>query len=265
VRLLALGQLALRISQSMDLLAVKSLLRSPVAAGHYAGAQNISIAAMGLFAPAAGVVLQALSSARREGDAARLQATASRFVRTALAYAALLCALSVAAPRITSFLLGPDFAPSAQILALLLWAVAFRILAATGRVLISAVNESTSILLPLLALILIGLAAYALIVPAAGLSGAAWVATGLAAAAGATSLREGLRLTGIAFPWLSALRIFTSALASAAVASVDLGGGVLVLPVLAAATATFLALLALLGEWGHPRRWLAIPWRSGSP
>lgn len=258
VRLLALGQLALRVSQSMDLLAVKAILRSPVAAGNYAGAQNISFAAMGLFAPATGVVLQSLAASRRAGRLEESRRTAANFLRTALIYAGLLCGLSAAAPRITAFLLGPEFTASAHVLALLLWAVAFRVLSITGRVLISAVNERTSILLPLLALIALGIAAYAVAIPRAGITGAAWVALGLALAAGITSLREGILLIGISFPWWSAARVTAGAAAAGTVAGLVPGSGPWLLPVLAAASLAHVLMLALLGEWGHPRDWLAL-------
>lgn len=265
VRLLAAGQLALRISQNMDLLAVKVLLRSPVAAGHYAGAQNVSIAANSLFAPACSVVLQALASARREGELVRWRRTAAFFLRGALAYAGLLCGLSAAAPRITTFLLGPDFAPASPVLALLLWAVAFRILAISGRVLISAVNESTSILIPLLGLIIVGLAAYAVVIPRAGIAGAASVAAALAFCASLTSIREGARLTGIAFPWKSLARIAAGSAAAGCVAAVVPGEGWMVLPVLTAACLSFGLVLTLLGEWSHPRALANLLRRTANP
>lgn len=258
VRLLAAGQLALRVSQSMDLLAVKALLGSPVAAGHYAGAQNIGFAAMSLFAPVSGVVLQSLASARRDGDLARWQQTGTLFVRGAMAYAGLLCGLSAAAPRITTFVLGPEFAPAAVVLTLLLWAVAFRILAIAGRVLVSAMNESASVLAPLLALIVAGLAAYAIFIPAQGISGAAGVALGLAFLACLTSLRAGLRLTGIAFPWRSALRIGIGALTAGLVVWWTPGDGPFVLAALTAACLAFTLVLSLLGEWKSARELLAI-------
>jgi O-antigen/teichoic acid export membrane protein len=257
VRLMALGQLALRVSQSMDLLAVKFLLRSPVAAGHYAGAQNITFAAMSLFVPVSSVALQSLASGRRTGDFAEAQHLAAKFVRGALAYAGLLCGLSVATPRITTFLLGPEFAPSSPVLALLLWAVAFRVLAVAGRVLISAVNEATSVVAPLLVLIAAGLVAYAFAIPRAGITGAAMVALGLALAASITSLREGLRLIGITFPWISAVRIVAGAAAAALVTALVPGDGPLVLVALAAACLTFALTLILLGEWPSPRSILA--------
>lgn len=248
-RLLAGGQLALRVSQSMDLPAVKYLERSAASAGLYAGAQNISFAAMLLFAPATSVVLQSMSGLRLAGHHGEAAATGSGFLRLGLAYGGLLCALSVLSPEIVALLLGPAFADTGPLLALLLWAVAFRILAMVGRTMVSVVGENASILTHLLILIVSGAAAYALVIPRAGMTGAAAVTVALAAAAGFTSLREGLRLMGLKFPWRSLVRIIVAGCVAAGVARLIPGEGAAVLGKLAMASSAYGLVLWALNEW----------------
>lgn len=74
----------------------------------------------------------------------KAQQTARLYVRIALTYAALLAALSVLSGDIVTFLLGKEFAPSTPVLHFMLWAVAFRVLAHTGRVLLNAAGERVS-------------------------------------------------------------------------------------------------------------------------
>lgn len=248
-RLLAGAQLALRVTQSMDLLAVKFFARSAALAGLYAGGLNISQASFMMFAPTQAVLLQSMTKSRREGNHDDAAQTGTLYLRVALTYGALLCALSVLSDEITVFLLGSDFAESGPILAILLWAVAFRLLAATGRTLISAVGEKVSIMLPLLLLIMVGVVAYAIAIPRGGMVAAAAVALALAAAAGLTSLREGLRLMGIRFPWVSLAKIIAAALVTGVVAWALPGTGWLILARLSAACLVYAALLFTLNEW----------------
>lgn len=248
-RLLAGAQLALRISQSMDLLAVKFFAVSPALAGLYAGGQNIGQAGFMLFGPTQAVLLQSMAKSRQEENQADAARTGTLYLRVTLTYGALLCALSVLADDIVVFVLGPSFAASGPILAILLWAVAFRLLAATGRTLISAVGEKVSIMLPLVLLIALGIIAYAIAIPRGGIMAAAAVALGLAAAAGFTSLREGLKIMGMAFPWASALRIAAAAAVTAVVAIVLPSSGWWLVANLSTACLVYAALLYLLKEW----------------
>jgi O-antigen/teichoic acid export membrane protein len=248
-RLLAGAQLALRITQSMDLLAVKFFGLSPSLAGLYAGGQNIGQAGFMMFGPTQNVLLQSMVQSRRDGNHIEASRTGTLYLRVALTYGALLCALSVLADEIAVFLLGPNFAESGPILAILLWAVAFRLLAATGRTLISAVGEKVAIMLPLLLLIVLGVIAYAVAIPRGGIVAAAAVALGLAAAAGLTSLREGLRLTGIRFPWVSLAKTTAAAVVTGVVAWALPGTGWLILAKLTAACSIYAALLFALNEW----------------
>ena len=147
-------------------------------------------------------------------------------------------------------------AQSGPILAIVLWAVAFRLLASTGRTLISAVGEKVSIMLPLLILIVLGIIAYAIAIPRGGIIAAAAVALGLAVAAGLTSLREGLKLMGIRFPWISLLKIAVAAAVTALVAVSLPGSGWLLIAKLAVSCLLYAALLFAFNEWRPSRQQL---------
>ena len=255
-RLLAGAQLALRMTQSMDLLAVKFFGLSPSLAGLYAGGQNIGQAGFMIFGPTQSVLLQSMAQSRREGNQDEAACTGTLYLRVALTYGALLCALSVLADEIAVFLLGPAFARSGPILAILLWAVAFRLLAGTGRTLISAVGEKVSIMLPLVILIVLGIIAYAVAIPRGGIMAAAAVALGLAIAAGLTSLREGLKIMGLRFPWISLLKIAAAAVVTAFVAVSLPGTGWFLIAKLTAACLLYAALLFAFNEWRPTRQQL---------
>ena len=255
-RLLAGAELALRMTQSMDLLAVKFFAISPSLAGLYAGGQNIGQAGLLMFGPTQGVLLQSMAQSRRDGNHDEAARTGTLYLRVALTYGALLCALSVLADEIAVFLLGPAFTRSGPILAILLWAVAFRLLAGTGRTLIAAVGEKVSIMLPLLILIVLGIIAYAIAIPRGGIIAAAAVALGLAIAAGLTSLREGLKIMGLRFPWISLLKISAAAAVTAFFAASLPGTGWFLIAKLTVACLLYAALLFAFNEWRPTRRQL---------
>jgi O-antigen/teichoic acid export membrane protein len=241
---------------------VKFFALSPALAGLYAGGLNISHAGLLLFGPTEGVLLQSMAKSRREENHDEARRTSTLYLRVALTYGALLCALSVLADEIVVFLLGPTFAASGPILAILLWAVAFRLLAATGRTLISAVGEKVSIMLPLLFLIVLGVIAYAIAIPRGGRHNPAAVALGLAVAAGLTSLREGLKLMGIRFPWASLAKIVGAAVVTAGVAWSLPGTGWFLIAKLTFSCLLYAVLLFAFNEWRPTKEQLASVLRA---
>ncbi len=247
-KLIGAAQVALRICQTMDLPAVKYFLGLPAAAGLYAGAQNIGFAGLMLFQPVNPIVQQSLSRSRLEENPAEAELVARTFLRVALIYGGVLAALSVFSADIAAFLLGEKFRESGPVLALLLIAVAFRIQAHAGRTLLAAAGEKASILWPLLVLIVAGLAAYALVIPQAGIVGAAAVTVALSLATALLSVRDGLRLLGLPYPWATFGRVLL-AMAITAGASLwirTLGFHVLI--ELSLATALYGILLIVLRE-----------------
>ena len=214
-RLMAGAQILLRISQTMDLVAVKFFLGSPQAAGLYAGAQNIGFAAMLVFMPSSSIVLQSVSASRLRENHAEASHVAISFLRAAFIYGGALVAMAVFSQDIAVFLLGPNFADSAPLLAWLLVAVAFRISAGAGRTLIAAAGEKPSIMLPLAIVVGLGLAAYAIVIPRFGAVGGAAAAVGMAFCTAVVSLRDGLRLMKIGLPGGTLLRVATASASTA--------------------------------------------------
>jgi O-antigen/teichoic acid export membrane protein len=243
------AQLALRVSQSMDLVAVKYFLLSPAFAGLYAGVQNIGFAAMMLFQPTTPVVQQSLSKSRLAENHTEAEKVAQTFLRAALIYGGVLVALGVFSREIAVFLLGREFSESGQVLAVLLVAVAFRIQASAGRTLISAAGERLSIMVPLVVLITAGAVAFAVVVPRAGLLGAAWVAACLAIGTALVSLRDGIRLLGLRYPWATLARVVAAMAATAGLGLWLRSFSFHVLVDLTLATLCYGAMLLLLREW----------------
>ena len=253
-RLMAGAQVALRVSQSMDLLAVKFFLISPAFAGLYAGVQNIGFAGMMLFQPTTPVVQQSLSRSRLAENHAEAEKVAQTFLRVAAIYGGILVALGVFSREIAVFLLGREFAEAGPVLAVLLLAVAFRIQAVAGRTLISAAGERAAILLPLVVLIAAGAMAFALVVPQAGLLGAAWVAALLAMGTALVSVRDGIRLLGLRYPWATLARVLTASAVTAGLGLWLRGFSLHVLVDLTLATLFYCVLLLLLREWRPAQR-----------
>lgn len=252
-RLLAGAQVALRVSQSMDLLAVKYFLLSPAFAGLYAGVQNIGFAALMLFQPTTPVVQQSLSKSRLAENHAEAAKVAQTFLRVGVIYSGILVALGVFSGKIAVFLLGQEFVESGPVLSVLLVAVAFRIQAAAGRTLISAAGERAAILVPLLVLIGAGALAFALVVPKAGLVGAAWVAVLLGFGTAIFSIRDGMRLLNLRYPWATLSRVVIASAVTAGAGFWLQDRGLPVLVDLTLGTLLYGASLLLLREWRPTR------------
>ena len=133
-------------------------------------------------------------------------------------------------------------------LALLLITVAFRIQALAGRTLLSAAGEKASIVWPLLGLILAGLIAYAMVLPQAGIIGAAAVTVALSLATALLSVRDGLRLFGVRYPWATFGRVLVAMAATAGASQWIRTFGLHVLLELSLATALYGILLIVLRE-----------------
>jgi O-antigen/teichoic acid export membrane protein len=211
-----------------------------------------------LFQPSTSVVLQSLSKSRREENPAEAARVGEAFIRVSLIYGGVLIALSVFSREIAVFLLGPKFADSGPVLAVLLAAMAFRIQAVTGRTLLSAAGEKASILAPVLAMIVLAIAAFAFAIPQFGILGGATVAAALGLGTAIVSLRDGLRLMNLAFPWITFGRVVLAAAATAAFGLWLLTFPLHVLVDLTLATLFYCILLLLLREWRPTQKRLGM-------
>jgi len=261
-RLFGAAQVALGICQTMDLPAVKYFLGLPSATGLYAGAQNIGFAGLMLFQPVNPIVQQSLSRSRFKENHAEAELVARTFLRAALIYGGVLAALSVFSGDIAAFLLGAKFRETGPVLALLLVAVAFRIQALAGRTLLSAAGEKASIVWPLIGLIVAGLIAYAWVVPKSGILGAAAVTVALSLATALLSVRDGLRLLEIRYPWPTFGRVLVAMAATVASCLWIRTLGQHVLVELSLATSFYGILLILLREIRPTKRHLSLVFRK---
>jgi O-antigen/teichoic acid export membrane protein len=139
------------------------------------------------------------------------------------------------------------------VLAFLLLSVAFGVQTIAGRTFIAAAGEKASILLQLVGLIVAGAAAYALVIPREGITGCAAVAAAMALVTAFVSLRHGLRLIKIRYPWKTLSRVLIASSVTAGIAYWLRDFGFHVLVNLTLSTGFYGIMLLLMREW-RPRR-----------
>jgi O-antigen/teichoic acid export membrane protein len=252
-RLMAGASLALRVSQRLDLLAVKIFVASPAVTGLYAGAQNLAHGPMLAFQGSPGVMTQAVARARARGEHDVAVDLVRTFLRTTMAYAGLIIAMAGLAGDAVVFVLGGQFAQAGPVLAVLLWSAAFRVLSNGARGVIAAIGEQTVLVRLLVLAIAGGAILYAVLVPLAGGVGAALGAAILATVIFTLSAHAITRLLQMTFPWRSLMRVATASLASGAAAAALPGIGPLVMLRAIGVAVIYGALIWMLGEW-RPRR-----------
>lgn len=252
-RLMAGASLALRVSQRLDLLAVKIFAGSPDVTGYYAGAQNLAHGPMLAFQGSPGVLTQAVAHARARGEHDVAVDLARTFLRTTLAYAGLIIAMAGLADDAVVFVLGAQFAPAGPVLAVLLWSAAFRVLSNGARGIIAAIGEQTALVRLLMLAIAGGAVLYAVLVPLAGGIGAALGAAVLATVVFALSAHAIVHLLQMTFPWRSLVRVAIATIAAAVAAAILPGTGPAVIVRAAGVALIYGAILWALGEW-RPRR-----------
>jgi O-antigen/teichoic acid export membrane protein len=261
---LAGAQLMTRVLQSLDLPAVRRGCGSDQVAGWYAGAQNIGAACVMVFFPIGGQVQRVVAAARwvgREGEAA---AAACGFVRVALVFGGLVVISSVYAREIMVMFLGDGFGSGGELLAVLMWTAAFRILGVAGRVLLAVAGENGVQVVILAVVSVVGGCAYVVLVPRYGAGAAAAVSVVLAAVAAGVSLREAGRRLGMVLPWRTALRVVVAG-GVAAAGGLVVPSGIHVLVRLVVLTLMYGMVLVVLGEVsrGGVRDWWCREERRG--
>jgi len=251
-RLLAGASFALRISQRMDLMAVRLLSGSAVASGYYAGAQNLALGPLLAFQGSPGVVTQAVARARANGHHEEARDLARTFLRTSMAYGGLIVAMGGLAGDAVRFVLGEDFGPAAPVLVALLWASAFRVLANCARALINAAGERGRLVRSLVLVIVAGAGLYGVAIPLGGIVWGAIAAAVFSAAVAAVSVRGALTVVHVDFPWLSLARIAVATSVGMLVAASVPGTGALVIARACLTTTVYGLALFGLREW-QPR------------
>ncbi|MFM9009949.1 MAG: lipopolysaccharide biosynthesis protein [Planctomycetota bacterium] len=255
---LAGASCAMRVLNQMDLLAVKYFQPDPSAAGLYAAAQNICLLPSTLFQSSSSVMLRSIAAGLRRHTAATRGALVEPYLRMAVLAAGVTVAMVPLAPGLVEFLLGSSFAAAGRTAGFLLVAVAFRMLAASGRGIAGGYGERAVFVLGLTALAAVAAAVYAWRIPviaarfaAAGrqpIEAYAIVAAALAVATALGCLMGGVSISGSRFPWITAVRALTGGAIAAWVGSILPGDGLRVLAAVAATAAVYGAVVVVLGE-----------------
>jgi O-antigen/teichoic acid export membrane protein len=194
---LTLATGALVVIMSLDVLAVKSLLRAPVLVGHYGAASTFASLPYFMMGALSVVVLPAVSSARADRgleDAARLISRSLKVVIVLLAPVVLLPA-ALSRPLVT-LVYGSAYSPAGDALAILLVGYGFLAYALIQLNVVNGLGRPRASMVAGITAVVVSAGANALLVPRFGLRGAA-VATLLAGIAMVAALRPALRADGI--------------------------------------------------------------------
>ena len=250
---LAALSLSLQLFSRADLFALSTLGGSAVTVGHYGAAQNLAVVPSLFALSFSPLLLSSLARLRRGGRLAEAQALAHGGLRVALALLPFAAIAAAAAREVVVLIYGAAFAPAAPLLAALIFKeVTLVTLAVATTVLIAGDRARQGMLLTLPPLLL-ALAGYGTLVPRAGASGAAAVATtvSLLAATAALGWLHHTRLARV--PWPTLLRAaLLGGLAYAATAPPTTPA--LLVPKLLLAAALIPAGFLLLGELSAAER-----------
>lgn len=261
---LMLYGVALQLYTRIDLFALSALGHSPVDAGLYAAAQNLSVTP-GLFGMAMGPLLLATLARLRRADAEeRARSVGRDALRVSIALVPLAAVVAGAAPEIVRVVFGASFAASGPLLALLFGGgVALAIMSIAVSIL-TAVDEQRVVSMLGLAVVAAAIIGHLVMIPRFGAVGAATVTTVTGAIGAFAALALVHRLWGV-HVYATMARAAVIALPAYWLATRASGAGLLMLAlVLALATLGVALGFILLGELDadERRRWRAA-WPIG--
>jgi O-antigen/teichoic acid export membrane protein len=233
----------------VDLFALTALGLPTSVAGYYGAAQNLSIVP-GLFAMSfTPLLLSTLSRMRTNGEHEAVRAMCRDAMRLVLGMLPFAAMASAASDDIVRLIFGPDFAPTAPLLACLIFGkVAAVMISITVVMLIVVERPMFSVLLaaPMLALAIAGHLAF---IPRFGSIGAAYVTAGLETAGALVALALANRFTRVAPPGSTVVRTLLITAAAWLAASTWPAAGVWLVAKLALIAFGIVAAYALLGEF----------------
>jgi O-antigen/teichoic acid export membrane protein len=250
----------------IDLFALSALSHSPVDAGLYAAAQNLSVAP-GLFALSIGPLLLAtLARLRRSGAEDQARRVGRDALRVSIALVPLAAIVAGAAPAIVRGIFGASFAASAPLLALLFaGGVALAIMTVSVSI-ITAIDQQRIVSILGFGVLAAAVVGHLVMIPRFGALGAAMVTTVCGAMGALASVVLVHRMWGV-HAYATMTRAAALALPAYWLAShvPDLGLLVLLLALGLMSIAVVIAFV-LLGELDaeERRRWRAV-WPIGSP
>lgn len=246
---LFLFALAMRLYEKLDLFALKALGGTTAQAGFYGAAQNLALIP-GIFSLSfTPLLLSTLTRTLFQGDQDLAKEIARNGMRAVLILLPVAGLTAGASSEIVTLIFGAAFLPSAPLLALLMFgAVALAMISVTTAILTAAGKPNwtfalTSPMLPL------AIAGHGLLIPKLGAIGAAAVTTLFASVGALVTVMSVYRLWDVLPPFKTLVRsVIISAIAYALAASWHTPGLFLLLKLLAIALLIPLVLLAL-GEF----------------
>jgi O-antigen/teichoic acid export membrane protein len=191
---------ALRVLDGIDLAFVKALASDERAAGWYAAAQNLAIMPGMAAAAAVGPLIAWITAMKASGDDAGVARAGGQTMRVVAWVMAIAGAGVGCAPDGVLLLFGAEFRPAAGLLAVLVVAGIGRLTFAFTTALLVGLGKPTQVAWVALPVALVALAGYAVLVPWAGVWGAAAATAALSAAGAGALARAAAREGGFALP-----------------------------------------------------------------
>lgn len=246
--------LAMRLYDTVDVVAVQRLGGVGAEVGFYGAAKNVALVPGILGVAFSPLLLSSLSRALRDGRGDEARALARNALRAALWLLAPVALLAGSSPEVVALVFGEAFAPAAPILALLLAGAVGQLAVAAATATLTAAGR------PLLTFLLVAplapsaLLGYWFVVPTWGALGAALVMACLAGLAAVACLVAACTTWRLSFPLGSLARALLVGTGAFALGAVLPGPGLWLLLKLAALSAGALAALWVSGELSAAER-----------
>jgi O-antigen/teichoic acid export membrane protein len=265
---LFVSAVSLRLLDRLDLFMLKALGAATQIAGHYGAAQNLSFAPRIFALSLSSLLLATLGQMLRAGQphaAARLGRDAQRFALALLPLAGLAAG---AAPELVALVFGAGYAPSAPLVAVLLFSAVASVQMSVGTAILVAAGKPAWTAWIACPLVPLAAAGHWLAIPRFGAGGAAAVTTACAALGAAAGVLAVRRASGAAPPLATFGRSVVLTVCGYLVAAAwpASGLGVLIkLGVLAAAVAAGFLALGEAGVGGRRFIWPVSPRQAPHP
>ncbi len=246
---LLLSGSCLRFLERLDLFALKALGGSAALAGFYGAAQSLAVIPGILALAFSPLLLSTLSRLRQAGDmekARELARNAVRFVAGLLPFAALVAG---SAPEIVRLIAGPAYAPSAGVLAFLIFGTLSLLMISVATTLLIAMARPAltfAVTGPLVPLAFVG---HLFLIPRFGAAGASFVTASVAFLGAAGALSAAQRVWTISPPYGTWGRSLSLSFAAFFMAALWPASGGWLFPKLFVISAVVAGSFALLGEF----------------
>ena len=262
---LIVSSLALRVYDRLDLVTLTAVGGSPEQAGHYGAAQNLAILPSIVGVSFAPLLLATLTHAFRDGQQAAVRRIGGQAMRWVVLLTPLAALCAGASRGIVHLVFGPEFRPTAPLIAPLLFsAIALVMIAVSTSILIAAGRPglTAAFTAPMPALAGLG---YLMVIPRYGLPGASMVTLLVSVAAAVALGATVFRVCRVHPPPATVLRSALVCVAVYGAAVLWSPSGTLVLVEIAALAAASLLALACMGEFTPAERSALMGWWKRGP